>query len=171
MIDTMEKTKRLSICNHLLLVITILMLASSIQLEITAGSIHFWVWVHVILGLLFFGLISRHLYLHFKWRNWLKVLWKQKRANTRWMTLFGILTLLTAIVATVGWLMSPAHTPLGAIHGKLGFIFIALALWHILKRMKYYRGSTPSRRHEHLSRCRPGKRHRLTFDNTRNLLK
>lgn len=135
----MKKAEQLKICNHILLVITVLMLASSIQLEVIAGSNQFWVWTHIVLGLLFFGFIFRHLYLHFKWRNWLKVLWRQKSANTRWMTATGILTLLTAFIATVGWILSPDHSTIGAIHGKLGFIFIALALWHIFKRIRYYR--------------------------------
>lgn len=134
----MKRAEQLKICNYLLLVITVVTLASGIQLEVLAGSSQFWVWAHVILGLLFYGFIFWHIYLHFKWRNWIKVLWKQKNENTLWMTATGILTLLTAFIATVGWLLSPDHSTIGAIHGKLGFIFIALVLWHIFKRKRYY---------------------------------
>lgn len=136
----MKRAELLKICNYLLLVSTVLTLASGIQLEALAGKNHFWVWAHVMLGLLFFGFIFWHIYLHFKWRNWIKMLWKQKSTNTRWMTATGILTLLTALIATAGWIMSPDHSAIGAIHGKLGFIFIAFALWHIFKRKRYYRG-------------------------------
>ena len=141
----MKKAEQLKICNYSLLAITVLILASGIQLEVLAGSSRFWVWVHVVLGLQFFGFIFLHIYLHFKWRNWIEILWNQKSANTRWMMVTSILTLLTALIATTGWIMSPDHSAIGAIHGKLGFTFIALALWHISKRLKYYRNLVASR--------------------------
>lgn len=135
----MNKAKRLKICNYILLAITVLMLASSIQLEVLAARIHVWVWIHIMLGLLFLGLIIWHLYLHFRKMNWFRLLWKQKSPNTRWMTAIGILTFVTALIATAGWIVSPEHSAIGAVHGKLGFLFLIFATGHIFRRIRYYR--------------------------------
>lgn len=135
----MKKVKLIKLCDWSLLAIIIVMLASSIQLEIIAGGISLWVWAHIVLGIIFFGLIACHLQLHFQWQNWLRLLWKQKSSNTRWLTAIGILTLLTALIATGGWLASPEHSIIGAVHGKLGFVFIALATWHLIRRIHFYK--------------------------------
>lgn len=117
---------------------TIVMLGSSIQLEITHGSLHFWVWIHIVLGILFSGLVAWHLQLHYQWRNWLRLLWKQKSPDMKWLTVIGILTLVTALMATTGWFVSPKHSKVGAIHGKFGFLFVALVVWHIIRRIRFY---------------------------------
>lgn len=136
---TMSKALKLRLCDWLLLPVTVLMLASSIQLEITAGSSALWVWVHIALGLIFFVLISWHLQLHFQWRNWLRLIWRQKKHAIKWLTVIGLLTLITAIASAAGWIISPEHSKIGAIHGKLGFLFIALAIGHIIHRWRFYR--------------------------------
>lgn len=133
-----SKASKLRLCNCALLPVSALMLASSIQLEIIAAGSELWVWLHILLGLLFGLLVGWHLQLHFRWRNWLRLLWKQKASNTRWLTVTGFLTLLTAIAATIGWIVSPDHSMIGAIHGKFGFLFIALAAWHIIRRARFY---------------------------------
>ena len=135
----MKKTKQIKLCDWGLMACTIAMLGSSIQMEITAGSLLFWVWVHILLGLLFFGLITWHLQLHFQWRNWFRLLWSRQSSNMKWLTVISILTLLTSIIATAGWLCSPDHSKIGAIHGKLGFLFVALAAWHIIRRIGFYK--------------------------------
>ena len=117
---------------------TIVMLGSSIQLEITYGSLHFWVWIHIVLGILFSSLVAWHLQLHYQWRNWLRPLWKQKSPDMKWLTVIGILTLVTALMATTGWFVSPEHSKVGAIHGKFGFLFVALVVWHIIRRIRFY---------------------------------
>lgn len=33
---------------------------------------------------------------------------------------------------------SPLHSKIGAVHGKLGFLFIALAVWHTARRFRFY---------------------------------
>lgn len=88
----------------MLLAVAVVMLASSLQLEVIAGQSMWWVWVHIVSGTLFLVLILWHLQLHFQWRNWLRLLWKQRSANMKWLTAVGILTFVTALVATAGWL-------------------------------------------------------------------
>lgn len=135
----MNKQRKLKICDWLLVILTVLMLSSSIQLEITSGSSKFWVWMHIVLGTAFFVMIGWHLRLHFQWRNWFRLLWKQKLKNTKWLTAVGILTIVTAVISTIGWVVSPEHSKIGAVHGKFGFLFVALVLWHIFRRLKFYR--------------------------------
>lgn len=122
----------------MLLAVAVVMLASSLQLEVIAGQSMWWVWVHIVSGTLFLVLILWHLQLHFQWRNWFRLLWKQRSANMKWLTAVGILTFVTALVATAGWIASPEHSKIGAVHGKLGFLFIALAVWHTARRFRFY---------------------------------
>lgn len=135
----MNKQQKLKVCDWILLIITVLILLSSIQLEIIAGSSITWVWMHIIVGTMFFVLIGWHLQLHFQWRNWFRLLWKQKLKNTKWLVAIGILTIVTAVISTIGWVVSPEHSKIGAVHGKFGFLFVALVLWHIFRRLKFYR--------------------------------
>ncbi len=142
----MNKSQLLRACNYILPGISAIILASGIQLEVTSGAFPTWIWVHIFIGILFFGFIGWHLYLHFRWRNWLGALWKQKSPVTRWLTLFGIFTLITAVIATVAWIGSPVHSKIGAIHGKLGFIFVILSICHLLRRINYYRKTHRNKR-------------------------
>lgn len=50
----MTKAKKLKLCDWVLLVATVMMLASSIQLEATGSRAVTWVWLHIIIGCLFF---------------------------------------------------------------------------------------------------------------------
>lgn len=133
----MKKSLKLRLCVWTLVALTLVMLASSIQLEIISGAISAWVILHILVGAVFFALIGWHLQLHYQWRNWLRLLWRQKSSNTKWLTAIGLLTLLTAIIATAGWIASPEHSKIGAVHGKFGFLFIALALWHTICRHRF----------------------------------
>lgn len=135
----MSVLNKLRVCNWMLLVVTVAVLATSLQLEITSGANGLWVWLHIILGAVFFVLILWHLYLHYRWRNWLRLLWKHRSSNLKWLTATLVVTLFTALVATVGWLASPHHSHIGAVHGKFGFLAVALAAWHICRRIRFYR--------------------------------
>ena len=53
----------------------------------------------------------------------------------KWLTVAGILTAVTGIIATAG----PSHSMIGAVHGKLGFLFILLAVWYGRSRAKIIR--------------------------------
>lgn len=144
-----SKLKPLKICDRALLVLTLLILASSLQLEITAGATPLWVWLHMALGTLFLLLILRHLYLHFRWTNWWTrlVASRPTRRPLRWLTITGLLLLLSAIVAALHWLAAPVHSFPGALHGKIGFLFLILLIPHILRHRRFYLPRKPARKH------------------------
>lgn len=134
----MDKKTELRVCDWSLLAMTIAVLISGIQLEVTDGRALPWVWVHIVVCSLFMALIIRHIYLHFKWRNWKTGLFGQRRL-TKWMSIFGLLTSVSAIAATVHWVLSDTHTGIGGIHGKIGFVFLILIVVHTTKRIKKLR--------------------------------
>lgn len=133
----MKKITKLKICDWSLLVLTVLMLASSVQCEGWWLGIPF-VWAHIALGIAFFLLIGWHLQLHFQWKNWFKRLKQQKSHVTKWLAAFGALTFLTALAATIHMFITWHHSAVGGWHGKFGFIFIILAIGHAVKRIKFY---------------------------------
>lgn len=92
--DYTEMKKKLKICNIALLALSVLMLASAIQLEVTGGSSVAFVWLHIVVGILFAANIGWHIQLHYRWRNWLKMLWK-RTSVIKWLTATGILTLVS----------------------------------------------------------------------------
>lgn len=139
-----HKTK-LKSCNLTLPVATFAILVSGIQLEAISGNSIPSVWIHIIIGLSFFALILWHIRLHSKYKDWPKLLWRRKPADMKWLTVSGLLTLLTAVIATAGWLESPDHSRIGAVHGKLGFLMTAIAIWHIARRISFYRNIMPLR--------------------------
>lgn len=134
----MKKSTQFRICNWSLLGLTLVALASGIQLEATHSQGLAWVWLHIVVCSLFTGAVIWHLALHFKWSGWFSKLRSQKSPVTRWMAVFGGLTLVTAIITTVHWLVTAIHSPIGGLHGKLGFIFMALAIGHTVGRIKFY---------------------------------
>lgn len=135
----MRKIDMIRRVDWILLPATIAMLASSVQLEATAGRCAVWVWGHICIGLFFFGLILWHLWLHLPIGVWTVRLWRSKAPDMRWMTALMLLTLISAIIATGGWIASPTHSIAGAIHGKIGFVALAVAGWHIVRRIKFFR--------------------------------
>lgn len=134
----MTKAKKLRLCDWMLVFATAFILASGIQLEATDSNSIAWVWIHVIIGCLFFANIVWHLYLHFGWKSWVQRLRKQKSPVTRWLAIFALLTLISALVAIFHWISTYTHSPIGGIHGKIGFVFIALAIGHTVKRIKFF---------------------------------
>lgn len=134
----MKKTTLFRICNWCLLCLTPAILCSSIQLELRLASKGF-IWAHIAIGLIFFIIIGWHLRLHYQWKGIAKKLMHSPKMLTRWLAIFGSLTLLTAIVATSQTLHSWHHSPIGGWHGKIGFFFIALAIAHIIRHRVFYR--------------------------------
>ncbi|MDE6497441.1 MAG: hypothetical protein K2L21_02145 [Muribaculaceae bacterium] len=135
----MKKITHLRLCNRLLLLLTAAMLASGIQLEASDCEVSLAVYVHIAVGLVFFSLVARHIYLHFGRSNWFARFSKQKNHYTRvlwWVTLAAF---ISGTAACLHWLASPEHSPLGGIHGKIGFVMILLAAGHIIKRFKFFR--------------------------------
>lgn len=136
----MRQLKKLKICDVSLLVAASVMLVSSVQLEVLSGEGLLWVWMHVAVGAVFLVLIGWHLRLHSPWKRWDSLLWKGKPAPMKWLAAAGLLTLVTAVPATAGWIASPVHSKIGAVHGKFGFLFVALAMWHTARRIRFYKG-------------------------------
>ncbi len=134
----MNKIKKLRICDWSLLALTVLMLASSIQLEGWWLGIPF-IWIHIALGISFFALMGWHLQLHFNRNNWFVRLKQQKSHVTKWLAAFSVLTLITGFIATIHMFITWHHSGIGGWHGKIGFVFIAIAIGHIVKRIKFYK--------------------------------
>lgn len=134
----MTISTKVKLCDRLLLVTATLMLASSIQLEVTGSRIILWVWLHIVIGYCFFANIIWHLYLHFRWKSWIQKLSKQKSPVTRWLAIFALLTIISAIVAFFHWVGPYTHSSLGGLHGKIGFVFLLLAIVHTVKRIKFF---------------------------------
>ncbi len=139
----MNKIKRLKFCNLCLILATISVLISSIQMEVCGGkgvfhlSFSTLMYLHSLLGLFMFLMVGIHLYLHFGKSKWIAKIRKQKSKPTKWLcVVFGIMLILSVItfIATVPRM---THSPLGAIHGKLGFIFILFCIGHTAKRWKW----------------------------------
>ncbi len=135
----MTRAEKLRLCDWMLVFATAFILASGIQLEATDSRSIVWVWIHVIIGGLFFANIVWHLYLHFGWKSWVQRFRKQKSPVTRWLAVFALLTLISALVALFHWIGTDTHSPIGGIHGKIGFVFLALAIGHTVKRLKFFK--------------------------------
>lgn len=136
----MKKITKLRICDWSLLVVTVAILISGIQLEVTdcAGMVP--VWIHIVIGLLFMAGIAYHIFLHFGKSDWFARFRMQKSQFTRILWWVWLLTLVSGIVACIHWSVTYAHSPIGGIHGKIGFIMVAMAVGHICKRIKFFKG-------------------------------
>lgn len=138
------KKNRLTFVNIFLVVIFILSAASSVILESLGGressavSNSILVIMHITLTLTLFGMAYEHIRLHFgpvgKWPERLR---KTKRQN-RWLLSLALVTLATGIVAIATY-FTHGHTPLGGIHGKIGFIASILMLFHLIHRRKWFK--------------------------------
>lgn len=69
--------------------------------------------------------------------QWFAKIHRQK-AQTQWLFWLSVLTFVSGIVATVVYFLH-GHTSVGGIHGKLGFVALALMLWHTYRRLKWYK--------------------------------
>ncbi len=134
----MNKKLKMKICDWALLPVSAAMLVSGIELEITEGSSAAWIWGHIFSGILFTALIVWHIALHYKSHDWLRRLWKRP-AVIKWLTISGILTLATGFWAVPEWIIAAAHTHIGALHGKFGFIMMLFVIIHIRDKIKFYR--------------------------------
>lgn len=82
--------------------------------------------------------MARHLHLHFGTRIRLYKNWCRKHNNNMWIAATCALTLLSGIIATIHWIIQPVHSSIGAVHGKISFLLIGLAVWHIARRCRFY---------------------------------
>lgn len=134
----MTKKTKLKICDITLLPLTLLMLASGVQLEVMHGGGLVWLIVHIILGLIFMGFVGWHIFLHFGSSDWFARFHKLKSQFTRILWWVGLLTLVSGIAVIFQWCIHFGHSPLGGIHGKLGFLMILLIIFHVAKRYNFY---------------------------------
>ena len=135
----MTKVGKLRLCDWALVFATTFIFASGIQLEATDSRSIVWVLIHMIIGSLFFANIVWHLYLHFGWKSWVQRLRKQKSPLTRWLAIFALLTLISALVALFHWIGTYTHSPIIVIHGKIGFVFLILTIGNTVKRIKFFK--------------------------------
>lgn len=134
----MTKGEKLKICNWSLAILLMLILGSSIQLEMSGGETFVFVIVHIVVALLFMTMIINHIYFHFNWNGWLKKFSKQK-VPTRILWWLYLLTFLSGFVALVHWAVTATHSPVGGVHGKIGFLMLLFAAGHFIKRFRFYK--------------------------------
>lgn len=138
----MNKVSRLKVCNLLLMTFAVLMLASSIQMETCRGeglwgfSFSTMMYLHCILGTLMLILVVTHLYLHFGNKNWSTKVKGLKR-QTKWLCVIFAIQFFISIIAFIRIMILTAHSPIGAVHGKIGFLFLFLCITHTAKRWKW----------------------------------
>lgn len=138
----MNKVSTFKVCNLLLMTFAVLSLASSIQMEACGGKSLFgfpfatWMYLHCILGTLMFILVIEHLYLYFGKRNWITKVKGLKR-QTKWLCVIFVILLFISIVAFIRTMIFTTHSPIGAVHGKIGFLFMLFCIRHIAKRWKW----------------------------------
>lgn len=137
----MKKIEKLKICDWCLLIMTLAMLVSGVQLEATDSRGATSVWIHIAVGILFFTLVAYHIFLHFGKSNWFSKFSKQKNQYTRVLWWVSLLTFISAVIAFVHWATSFTHSPIGGVHGKIGFVMIILAVGHICKRIKFFKSN------------------------------
>ena len=135
----MKKITKLKICDWLLLLSTAAILASGTWLEATGSNSVPAVWIHITIGILFFVLVIYHIFLHFGQSNWFARFHKRKSQATRILWWVAIITFVSGIVAAIHWIIFPHHSPIGGIHGKIGFLMLMFAIGHIFKRLKFFK--------------------------------
>jgi len=139
----MNKKEKLRLCDIALSAVAILVLASSIQMEMSAGDdfigIPFvgYMIAHVVLAIAMFILVIYHLYLHFGWKNWFAKLHKTPKKATRILSVVALIASVTGVAAFIVLMVDMHHTSLGGVHGKIGFLMIAIALGHTIKRIRF----------------------------------
>ena len=134
----MKKIQTLKLCDWTLAVLLPIVLASSILLEATSSRGFFLVIFHIIVALSFLCLVVWHIYLHFQWEKWFAK-FSKLIVPTRILWYLYILTFLSGIATFIHWLIENEHSPLGGVHGKIGFLMIAFAVGHIIKRIKFFK--------------------------------
>lgn len=132
----MTPAERLKACDKTLGIVLIVMLVSGIQLEVTSGRYAWSVWAHIALGIVLTVLSVWHIYLHYRWSDWFARFRKNRNRSTRVLWWVFLLTVVTGIIATVVWLVGHDHSPIGAIHGKIGFLMILAGIIHAVRHKR-----------------------------------
>lgn len=142
----MKKMQKLKVCNWVLLIMIIPVLVSGIELEATSGSNYASVRCHIVIASIFLLLTVWHISLNLSWSGWFKKFSRLKSPVTRILWWLFLLTALSGIAAEIHWLATYAHSPVGAIHGKIGFAMLIVAIGHTLKRLRFFAFRRPLNR-------------------------
>jgi heme/copper-type cytochrome/quinol oxidase subunit 2 len=134
----MQKAQKLRYINWSLIVGMTITLATSIALEATDSSNVALIIAHIIVALISVVLGIIHIKLHFGNSNWFKKFSKLKNQAIRILWWLFLVLMLSALAATIHWLVTGFHSPIGGIHGKIGFLMMIFAIGHVVKRRKYF---------------------------------
>ena len=80
-----------------------------------------------------------HIALNISRGNWFKRISRLRSPVTKLLGGRFLLTVASAIAALVHWIGSHEHSSIGGIHGKIGFVMLAIAIGHTFKRFKFYK--------------------------------
>lgn len=126
--------------------VAVLTLASSIQMEVCGGeglwgfSFPSLMYLHCILGALMFVLVIEHIYLHFGKSNYLAKA-KNLKMQTKWLCIVFMILFASSVVVFVRIILLPVHSTIGAVHGKIGLLFLLFCIGHTVKRWKWISNS------------------------------
>ncbi len=134
----MTKAQKLKIYDWTLAILLPIVLISSIQLEATSSGGIVPVIFHIIVALPFMCFIVWHISLHFQWKKWL-IKFSKLKVPTHVLWWLYILTFISGVVTFIHWLIENEHSPLGGVHGKIGFLMIAFAIGHTIKRIEFFK--------------------------------
>lgn len=134
----MIKAQKLKICDWTLAILLPIVLISSVQLEVTSSGGIVPVIFHIIVALPFMCIIVWHIFLHFQWKKWL-IKFSKLKALTRILWWLYILTFVSGVITFIHWLIENEHSPLGGVHGKIGFLMIAFTIVHTIKRFEFFK--------------------------------
>lgn len=132
------------ICNISLLAINPAVLATSIILEASHGesvldlNFNVWVIIHLVTVLAMTGLVWWHLRMNWgKISGWVKKFAGKASGVSKALAILIALTILTGLASVPQWLIQ-GHSPIGSIHGKIGFLFILVCLIHTIRHRKWF---------------------------------
>ena len=140
----MNKREKLRICNISLLIAALLVLISGILLEIADGNgieavpYTSYVILHIVFVAIMALLVTWHLYLHFGKNKWWQKANNLKSHVTTGLFKLALLIAVTGLISLICFCIVPEHSTFGGIHGKLGFVFIVVAIGHTAKRRKWF---------------------------------
>ncbi len=143
----MTKIEKLKICDWTLVVVLIFEIASSFIMEFKHGRdllgipSRSWTAIHIALSLGMFALMVWHLYLHYGFSGWWSKICKLKIALSKWLFAISAFVLTSGLIVSVYWLMhyrSHVKKMVEIAHGKIGFLLLALCVWHIIRHFNWF---------------------------------
>lgn len=132
----MNTATKLKICDRSLGLTLILILVSGIQLEASSGSHEWTVWLHIGLGVVLTALSVYHIFLHYRFSNWFARFRKNRNKLTRMLWWVFLLTVVSGLAATAVWIAGNAHSHIGGVHGKIGFLMVIIGIIHAVRHKK-----------------------------------